>query len=244
MQTVSTDITTLIHLEEDGRIRDDALLCTELTNTLCNAITSETYTRQQEDERVLQNARLSIDDEITARRFDDSVLCAAITDEITARQFDAAFLSDAISSEITARQANDTFLSDAITGEIANREAAITQLNNSLTDIINNVSSDITVSLEGETYQRTQEDANINSLIISLSSTSKLSDNNIIDTIGDVSSTLNSEIDSTKEFLLNTIEHDRHYVIQTGKANTCPLKADDMAVNVFDINLPDGRLIY
>lgn len=233
-------LSTMIDTERELRENDDTKICTLVTGFIDNKINTETERRTAAD--------TYISGAVDTANSDISDLSDALTDEVqnraTADQnvLQSAMLS--LDTEIAKRHDDDQFLSGQLDSEVANRTLAINQLNSNLTDLISGISSEITCKVEGEIYRSTNEDARINQKIDNVSAASLESDNAIVDTLCETSTLLDNSILATKNDVLSTLEHDRHYLIQTENGNTCPLKADDMAVNIFDINLPDGRLIY
>lgn len=249
---LSTDLTALIQAEKVSRSQEDERLLTAINKEVedrtkaineeakarTDAVSDEAKARQDKDTE-LEGA---IDIEQRERKDADLVLDGKISAEETARQEAITQEQQARASEIASVRkdyAND------IAAEAAERKDADNQLKKTLEEQIANVNH----GLQGEITLRIDADNTIKQKLDVVSTALAGVDQQISGSLTATSAALSDAIDTVTADLLSTIEHDRHYKLNSSyngysTTDTYPLKAQDMAVNVYDMALDDGKLVY
>lgn len=256
---ITTKVGTL-----NGRITDEV-------GTLNGRITSvhDTLHGEIDDEqtsRVAADTALNtaIGNETTQRDIDDRFLCAAITTETSERSSYDLFLSGAISTEAGLRDAYDLFLSSNISTEVLDRQSEDYRISNILSAAISDeidtrIAEDVAINntiglcvehinfaIAGEKYDRIFEDNKIYDTISGVVSDYISADKQLSDAAEQGLTDLSNALNDTEQRLLTAIAHDRHYTLNADSTtvDTWPLLAKDMAVNVFDLTLADGQVMY
>ena len=254
-------------IDAKDSIEDRHLADVNLSNDLKELIQAEKVDREREDSSILtalnkeiEGRTKAVSDEADKRYIKDTELESAIATEQGERKAADAELNNKISTEKSAREtaieeeqqarASDIAAvrkdyADAIEAEADERKVSDSQLKKTLEEQIAVVNH----GLQGEITLRIDADNTIKQKLETVSTMLTAADQQISGSLTATSAALNSAIDTTTANLLSTIEHDRHYKLNSsynGYSTTdiYPLKAQDMAVNVYDMTLDDGKLVY
>ncbi len=102
---------------------------------------------------------------------------------------------------------------------------------------------------DAEVRNRTFEDKQLSNAISTLCADCQAADAEIIENLNETSTALDNKIDKTSADVLAELEYKRHYILNNGRqghaaADIYPLVAQDMAVNIFDMEVPDAKVVY
>jgi hypothetical protein len=150
-----------------------------------------------------------------------------------------------VTNEATTRQQQDEILDGKISDEVTHRTEADTALKNNLEEQIAQVSGDVIT----ETRFRIDNCNKLLSTMTDVSNALSTVDYNISTALVDTSAALDQTIHQTSAELISVIQHDRHYVLNADTddyktTDTYPLVAEDMAVNIYDMYLTNGKLTW